>query len=513
MDHVHVGLGELPWILGWVVAVGVLFWFALRIPLQTKLPRWLDRIFGAGVIVAIIATLALANFALSRHHMYFDLTREKKFTPSRKALEVVSRLQRPVKLTYLYQSDDERGRRARDIVELMGRRNALLQVTTADPDRQPNLARRAGVKSYNTAVLEAGGRRVAVQTVDEAEIAIAIQRVLRERVVAVCFMEGHNEYPSDNYAFHTHVEGLAGHEHDHASSAVIRTSAHGIGRLRRALDNIGFETRKIMPARHGKIPADCAVLVNASPRTTYLPVESRAVETYLRQGGALLAMYDLGFVLEPGLAALVKKLGVTLPQAVVIDPKSHYATNPEMVAVTGYDKHAITRSVSLTFYPGMRPLVLSQPVAGVRTVPLIRSSDGSYTQAVLPAGRRMVIEPPAAASVAKASEPELRSHVLAVAIDGRLPGVDNRPFRAIIIGDGDFASNSFFPFMSNNDLALAMVRWLAREENETAIASRVRVPALILLTNRQMQTVFLFIEILLPLSIILLGGLIWWRRR
>ncbi|MGI9423965.1 MAG: GldG family protein [Hyphomicrobiaceae bacterium] len=512
--HEHqIGFGELPWILGWLVTVAVLFWFALRIPLQTSLSPWLDRIYGVVVIGAIIATLALANFALSRHHMHFDLTREKKFTPSKKAMDVVRRLQRPVRLTYFYQAEDQRGRRAQGIVELMGRLNGLLNVTTADPDKQPNLARKVGAKSYNTAVVEAAGRRVMVRTVDETEIAIAIQRVLRERVVTVCFMEGHNEYPSDNYEFHTHVEGLAGHEHDQASSAVIRTSAHGIGRLRRALESIGFETRKITPAREGKIPAACAVVINASPRTTFLPAEARMLEAFLAQGGALLAMYDLGFVLEPGLAALIKKLGVTLPQSIVIDPKSHYSTNPEMVAVTGYDKHAITRNVSLTFYPGMRPLELGRPVAGINTVPLIISTKASYSQPVMPAGQRVVAEPQPAPSSAKKSQPVPQSHVLAAAIDGTLPGSGHRPFRAVIIGDGDFASNSFFPFMANNDLALAMVRWLAREENETAIASRVQVPALILLTNSQMRMIFLIIEVLLPLSVVLLGGLIWWRRR
>jgi len=499
-----------------LIAVAVLFWFALRIPLHTKLPRWLDRLYGVGVIVAIIATLALANVALSRHHMHFDLTREKKFTPSQKALDVVKRLRQPVKLTYLYRNDDERGRRARDVVQLMGRSNGLLKVVTLDPDRQPNLARKAGAKGYNTAVLEAGGRRIAIRTVDESEMAIGIQRILRERVVTVCFMEGHNEYPSDNYQFHTHVEGLAGHEHDQAASAVIQTSAHGIGRLRRALESIGFDARKVTPARDGKIPTDCVVLISASPRTTYLPAEAGAIETYLSQGGALLAMYDLGFVLEPGLARLMRKLGVTLPQAVVIDPKSHYDTNPEMVAVTGYDKHPITRSVSLTFYPGMRPLELSPPVAGVRTVPLMTSSDASYTQPVKPAQRMRVEESASTDGEAPKltdSKSKPRRHVLAAAVDGTLPGAGNRPFRAIIIGDGDFASNSFFPFMSNNNLALAMVRWLAREENQTAIASRVRVPALILLTNGQMRMIFVLIEILLPLSVMLLGGLVWWRRR
>ena len=323
-------------------------------------------------------------------------------------------------------------------------------------------------------------------------------------------MEGHGEYPANNYEFHTHVEGLAGHEHDQGASAVIQTSAHGIGRLRRALESIGYDVRTVITATKGSIPAECVVVINARPQTTYLPTESRILEKYLQRGGSLLAMYDLGFVLEAGLETLMGKLGVHLPQAVVIDPKSHYATDPEMVAVTGYDKHPITRTASFTFYPGVRPLELRQPIVGVRTVPLIVSSTASYSKAVAPVAQRQVQTSPGPLSKVESAR---QSHTLAAAIDGTLPGTGSRPFRVVVIGDGDFASNSFFPFMSNNDLALAMVRWLAREEKKTSISARVRVPPLILLTKTQMQSLFIFIEILLPLSVVLLGGLAWWRRR
>jgi len=67
--------------------------------------------------------------------------------------------------------------------------------------------------------------------------------------------------------------------------------------------------------------------------------------------------------------------------------------------------------------------------------------------------------------------------------------------------------------MANSDLALAMVRWLAREERNVPIASRIPVPSLILLTQAQMQGIFLLLVVLLPLAVLALGGIIWWRRR
>ena len=101
----------------------------------------------------------------------------------------------------------------------MARRNPLLKVAAVDPDRDPRLAREQGIQLYNAAVVEAEGRRVLVQGTDETEIALGIQRALRGRAITACFLEGHGELPMDNFEYHTHLEGGAGHSHDDASLA------------------------------------------------------------------------------------------------------------------------------------------------------------------------------------------------------------------------------------------------------------------------------------------------------
>src|SRR6185312_2778131 len=201
----------------------------------------------------------------------------------------------PVKLTYFYRGQDPNGRRMKDVLEVMGRRNSLLTVRTVDPDREPSVAQAYGGRLANAAILEAEGRTLQVQITDEGEIAIGIQRVLREKVITACFLEGHNEFPMDNFEFHTHVKGIAGHSHNDASSKLIQTAGHGIGRLRRALEAQGYETRKVILATSPTVPESCQVLIIANPRTTFLPAESAAIEAYLQHGGSLFAMFDLGF--------------------------------------------------------------------------------------------------------------------------------------------------------------------------------------------------------------------------
>ena len=513
MDEHAIDLDSLLWAAGWLVAVAVLFAAGLRLPLETHLGRLRGLLYAAACVAAAVAVWVLANVALVLNDTHIDLTREKVYTPSATAMAVADELRTPVRVTYFYRSQDPVGRRAADILKVMGRRNPLLTVATVDPDKQPEAARREGIRLYNAAVIEAAGRRVLVQGTEEAEIAIGIQRVLRERSITVCFIEGHGELAMDGFEFHSHMEGLTNHSHGEASSKVIETAGHGVGRLRRSLEAQGYTARKLILATRGAVPADCSLAVAANPRTTFLPAESAALRAYLAGGGAALLMFDLGFVLEPGLERLVGDLGVRLEQQVVVDPLSHYQSDPEMVAVTGYDPHQITNAVSMTFFPGVRPLTPTAPAAGVASVPLMLSSRDSYTRAAAVATTREIVPAqPAASPVPGTAIADVGQRVLGIAAEGALaPGAP--PFRAVVIGDGDFASNSFLPYMANSDLLLAAVRWLAREERGTAVRTRIPVPPMILLTAGQTQAIFIGIVVLLPLGVILIGCLVWWRRR
>jgi hypothetical protein len=502
------------WFLGWLIALAVLFVLGLRLPLQPSLRRLPALGYVTGIVAATLGLVALANVALVLHDAHFDLTREAVFTPSKQAESVVDRLSRDVKLTYFYQSQDQGGRRAKDMVEVLGRRNPRLHVRTVDPDKQPTVADTYGVRIYNAAVLETDGRRIQVMSTDENQIALGILRVLRERVTTVCFMEGHNEYPVENFEFHTHFEGVAGHSHGEGASSIVQMRFHGVGRMRRALESLGYDVRKIIPATLSAVPVDCAVVLDVNPRTTYLPGESDLLLDYLAHGGTAVLMYDLGFVLEPRLAAGLRTVGVVVEPDVVIDPLDHYSTDPEVVAVPVYERHPITRGIALTFFPGIRSLTLLPPPPGVSSVPLFLSSPESYTRAVSTVtGRQPVGDGGAASSAVAPARPGRR--VLAAALEGAWPGTPpgSRPFRLLVIGDGDFASNSFLPYMANSDLALAMVRWAAREEQTPTVTVPMPVPRLVLLTKSQMQRIFLGIEVLLPLGVVAAGGVVWWRRR
>ena len=83
----------------------------------------------------------------------------------------------------------------------------------------------------------------------------------------------------------------------------------------------------------------------------------------------------------------------------------------------------------------------------------------------------------------------------------------------MVAGDADFASNSFFPYMSNSDFALSALAWLLGEERAPTMKPPIEVLPRVVLTNRQVRGIFAACVLLLPGLAVALGGLVWWRRR
>jgi hypothetical protein len=486
------------WFVGCVAALVVLFAAALRV-----------RVYGAGwrrwglriglVVGALLATL-LANVAVYRHDAHLDVTREQAFTPSREAQDVVRSLQEPVDIVYFYQKDNPAGRSAVTMLELLGKLNPRLAVESIDIDRNPARASAMGVRLYNTAVIRVGDNRVEVIGTEDREIALGILRALRRHQPLVCFATGHGEYDIDNFEFHTHFEGAQGHSHDAQGAGVVQMEQHGLGRLRRAVEKLGLATRKVELAAGRAVPADCNALIDANPRTPHAPPEAEILRRYLQAGGSYMLLVEPDFAVEANMANLLADAGARIGEGVVVDPVDHYFTDEQMVAVTRYANHPVTRSQALSVYPGARPV---EPATGPDLKATVLFSSGPQSYVV-----RDRLRPRE-----EAANAPRRSHPLAVAAEGKLAGAA-QPFRLMVVGDADFASNSFFPYLANADIVLAGVSWLLREDRLPTMKPPVEVLPQVTLTNRQVRWIFILTVILLPGGVALAGVGVWlWRRR
>ena len=458
-----------------------------------------------GVAAAAIGVALLANLALYRHDVHFDATRTARYTAPPELAQVVAALSRDVSVAYFYNDADGNARAAKEALTVLARRQARLRLRAVDLDREPDAARAAGVRAYNTFVIAAGERRVQVEnTVDLRQLAYGLLRAQKEREQLVCFVTGHGEpyLPEPPHLHYAHVETLQGHEVPGAGDVVVG-AGDGLDRLRLALGDVGYADRAIVLATIPAVPEDCAVVAAIGPRRPFAPGEAARLEDYLARGGRLLLMLDPGAPVEAGLRQLLARLGVEAEAGVVTDPVNHYGTEENRIAVPWYPPHPITDRIAMTVFADARPLRLSPPPEGVQAALLVGSSQGSLRRPVR-----------ADAAVAGDGGTERGAATLAVALQGHWPEArEARPFRLVVAGNSAFATNAWFPVVANGELAVSMVRWLAADTDTPRIRPAAYSLPEITLTHRQMQAIFLVIEVLLPLSVVLAGALVWWRRR
>jgi ABC-2 type transport system permease protein len=495
----------------WSLALLALFMLALRLPLRgsgSRLSAWISTILVTGAAIAIVIA---ANIALFRHDVHFDVSREGRNTPPSQLTTVVGNLRMPLSLTYFYNAGDPNALNARDLIAIAARGHPLFAFRAIDLDKEPGLARDLAVAAYNTAVLQAGDRKVLVEnTTDPTRLAYAALRVLKERAETVCFLTGHGETfrPTGAHFHYSHVETLKGHDVPGAGD-VLEAPPEQLDRLLLALTEIGYEMRGIVAAETNAVPSDCAVVADIGPRAAFAPGEADVLVRYLAGGGRLLLLLDPVFPIGPDLEKhLLGAVGLAAEPAIVIDPLNHFRTDPDKVAVPYYPPHPITERVALTVFPQVRPIRVVAPPAGVSTSILANSSQDSYRRS-----------PSAAGDLAPAdqSPPDAEdrgAQVLAVATEGIWPGAAaDKHFRLVLAGTSKIATNEYFPYVSDGELAVAMVRWLASDEATPGVAPQPYQLPEIVLTSRQMRDIFIALEVLLPLSTLLCGVLVWWRRR
>ena len=454
-------------------------------------------LYTAGVIGVL---LALAYLSV-RFPFRFDLTSAGLYSLSEPTVTMLKRLHRPVRITFFY---DPMMRETVELYELIARQNRLVTVEFYDPMINPAQARMLGVNFAGTAVLESEGRRLQVNGGSETDIANGILRVSQAATQRVCFLDGHGEPDPFSLESHDHLEGAPGHSHGLGAKYVLH-ERHGMAKARHALETVNYQVEKILLVQRANALADCGVLVVAGPKLALLPVEVAAIGAYLAGGGHAFFMLD-PFV-TTGLEPVLREYGVVVDDDIVIDEASHFWADVSAPAVSDYNRHQITRDLPLAFFPGVRSLSPTpQRVPGTSVVPLVNSSRNSWAQV----GQDRV------GFVTGRDRPGPATLMLTAL---RRPGGDDgasppgaRRSRIAVVGDSDFATNSFFHIMGNGTLFLNTVNYLAAQEDLIGIQPRTADLPRVNLTNRQMKRTFFVSVLLIPALLAVVGTAVWWKQ-
>jgi hypothetical protein len=464
----------------------------------------------------------MLGYLSARFPAKFDMTEAGIYSLSDQTVNMLKNLETPVHITFFH---DPMMRETVELYESMAEQTDKLTVEFYDPMVNPSQARLRGVEFAGTALMESGGRKVQVNGPTETDIANAILRVSRGTQQRICFLDGHGEPDPFSLESHDHLEGGAGHSHGLGGTKQVIHERHGMAKARNGLESMNYVVEKISLLQKSTDLSKCDALVVAGPKTALLPNEVKTIEAYLEAGGNGFFLLD-PFV-ESGLEPVIRKLGVILDDTIIIDEASHFWADISAPAVTDYNRHGITRDLALTFFPGARSLSPTpHRVPGTAVRPLVNSSKRSYAETDpdrVEYTEGKDIRGPNTIMVVIDRRPEFVESTRAV-IPGQeetAAGANGTPSaaepvvrsRIAVIGDSDFATNSFFHILGNGALFLNTVNYLAAQENLIGIEPRTYDIPRVNLTNRQMKGTFFLSIILIHALMAVIGFAVWWRQR
>jgi ABC-type uncharacterized transport system involved in gliding motility auxiliary subunit len=496
------------------------------VALRTELGAMVRQRRGEIVLytLGVIGVLIALAYISVRYPWRFDLTKAGLYSLSEQTVTMLKRLEKPVHIVFFH---DPLMRETVELYELIAAQTPLVTVELSDPMLKPTRARMLGVQFAGTAVMESEGRRLQVHGGSETDIANGILRVSQGARQLVCFVDGHGEPDPFSMEAHDHLEGTAGHSHGLGANYVLH-ERHGMAKARHGLETLNYAVEKVSLVQGADILSRCAVLVVAGPKVALLPTEVALVRSYLMAG------HNAFFMLDPfvrtGLEPVIREYGVVLDDTIVIDEASHFWADISSPAVTSYNRHQVTRNLPLTFYPGVRSLSpTSERVPGAVVTPIVNSSKSSYGETTPDRAeydKDRDQSGPLTLMVVVNRRPVTSSDALAMSLRpqdysaaARTENTEGTPAalagrsRIAVVGDSDFATNSFFHILGNGNLFLNTVHYLAAQENLIGIEPRTYDLPRVNLTNRQMKGTFFLSVVLMPALLAVMGTAVWWKQR
>lgn len=423
--------------------------------------------------------LAIGLYLLvARYAVQWDITHNRNNSLSDTSVNLLQRLDGRIDLTVFRtgkHDDDDTRTLIRDFVALYRHHKPDITLAFVDPALHPEQAQQAGVQADGEMLVEYGGRREHLTRLSEQALSSALLRLARSDNRLLMYLDGHGERKLD---------GIANRD---------------LGEFGKRLQQNGYQISSLNLSLAQDVPANASMLVLTQPQVDVLRGEVDKLQRYLDHGGNLLWLVDA----EPlhGLQPLADKLGLPLAPGIVIDPAAEEMRAPANWALaSSYPLHAVTHNFNLvTVFPYSRslqcgsdpewhcsPLVLAAPRGWVS-----RNSNASTAKF------DKSLDIPGPATIALALERNL----------------GNRQQRIIVVGSGAFLANPYSGNGGNIELGLNMVNWLSDDEKFILPRQRAADDSRITLSKTQLSFLTIGLVIALPLLLILVGGVIGWRRR
>lgn len=457
--------------------------------------------FASVMTLAVIAIIVILNLIVSQLGVKFDLTKDKMFSLSEQTQNIVSALDKEVNIYPVY----TKGYENTQFMEMLDKYKSLsdkIKIEAKDPNLNP-----AFIKKYTennetissgSIIVESGDRFKVLTPYDlvdyqfnaqiydyqatgialEPKVTGAIQYVTTDDLPIIYLLEGHSE-PSLN------------------ESALT------------SLTNENYTVRSLNILTAGKIPEDTDMLLINPPARDYSQEEADIINEYLTKGGKAifnLALYSMPL---PNYEKVLANYGVR-PQNMLIlegDRNNSLPGNP-LYLIPNLDSHEITNPISddkmLVILPVTQAIEeLAQKNDSTKITPLLTTSKSSYAK------RNINSQ-----TVEKEADDIDGPFNLAVLIeDSWFNDSESYQSKIIVISSTNLLDfNAGIP-TANMDFFMNSVNYLVDRQDSVAIRSKSLAMERLTLTANQGLILSAVSVIVIPAIIIVIGVVIWLRRR
>ncbi len=460
-----------------------------KIRLQLKLQKFI-------FLVLFFTAIGLLAWLSNHYSTRFDLTSNQRHSLSQRSIDLLNTMHGKI-IFNAYVTDNTTRQAVDEIIQRYQKIKPDFEIHFYNPDIDFEQAKADKISLRNNIdfVIHYKNRQENIHNLSENTISNALFRLSKKDHQLIVFLSGHNERNPSGQGNQSY------------------------SKLKRALDNRGFTIDTLNLLIH-PISSKTTLLVIAAPEKPLQQGEIKQIRTYLKNGGNLLWLADIGKL--QGLAPVAKMLSISFLPGVIVDNNTNLRRtlniqSPAIIPVIEYPDHPITRQLNYTLFPVARgikiirhknnqwsytPLIQSLPKSWLET--------GSLADEIVFQSDKGDIAGPITLGLALEHTINRPEHNKGKEEPASSPV--NHSQRIFIIGDSDFLANGYIGAGDNLPLGLKLFNWLSNDDSLLHIAPK-RTSDLKLNLNDSQRSILGFGFLLtLPLMLIIIGFTLWYRR-